>query len=208
MIFSDSRPALVIPSSYIAIMTIIVLQGDFFHWYPPISVLIRKLLSSQSRPFLVTGYTGTAAVIGWLAIIFLVLKLGGTSEKNHPVVSCCELEKSYCFQIIFALHALLHANAWPFATGASLCPYRTKHNFSYSYELEKSFQIMLWSTASIHVNLCHRCIFILVLWTVDVVSSPEKTDPSMFPLFIWLLSSIQPYVPHRAPFTVFNTNRI
>ena len=41
--------------------------------------------SSQSRPFLVTGFTRTAALIGWLAIFFLVLKLGVTSEKNHPV---------------------------------------------------------------------------------------------------------------------------
>ena len=58
-----------------------VIQGDFFHWYPPISVPIRKLPSSQSRPILVTGFTGTAAVIGWLTVFFLVLKLGGTSEK-------------------------------------------------------------------------------------------------------------------------------
>ena len=35
--------------------------------------------SSQSQPFLVTGFTGTAAPIGWLAVFFLVLKLGGTS---------------------------------------------------------------------------------------------------------------------------------
>ena len=32
-----------------------------------------------------TGFTGTAAMIGWFAVFFLVLKLGGTSEINHPV---------------------------------------------------------------------------------------------------------------------------
>ena len=36
------------------------IQGDFYHWYPPISVPKRKLPSSQSRPFLVTGFPGTA----------------------------------------------------------------------------------------------------------------------------------------------------
>ena len=57
----------------------------FFQWYPPISVPKRKPPSSQSRPFLVKRFTGTASAIGWLAISLLVLKLGGTSEKNHPV---------------------------------------------------------------------------------------------------------------------------
>ena len=32
-----------------------------------------------------TGFTGTASVIGWFSVFFLVLKLGGTSEINHPV---------------------------------------------------------------------------------------------------------------------------
>ena len=63
------------------------IQGDFFHWYPPISVPKRKPPSSQSRSFLVTGFTGTAAVIGLLEISFLALKLGGTSGKNHPVLA-------------------------------------------------------------------------------------------------------------------------
>ena len=41
--------------------------------------------SSQSRFFLVRGFTGTAVLIGWLAVFFLVLKLGGTSEeKKYP----------------------------------------------------------------------------------------------------------------------------
>ena len=53
------------------------IQGGFFNWPPPISVPKRKSLSSQSRPFLVTGFSGTAAVVGWLAVFFLVLKLGG-----------------------------------------------------------------------------------------------------------------------------------
>ena len=59
--------------------------GWFFNWPSPISVSIRKSQSSQSQPFLVTGFSATAAVVGWLAVFFLVLKLGGTSEKNHPV---------------------------------------------------------------------------------------------------------------------------
>ena len=53
------------------------IQGGFFNWPSPISVPKRKLLSSQSWPFLVTGFSGTAAVVGWLAVFFLVLKLGG-----------------------------------------------------------------------------------------------------------------------------------
>ena len=41
--------------------------------------------SSQSRPFSVTGFTGIVASIGWLAVFFLVLKLGVPVKKNHPV---------------------------------------------------------------------------------------------------------------------------
>ena len=41
--------------------------------------------SNQSWPFLVKRFIRTAALIGWLAVFFLVLKSGGTSEKNHPV---------------------------------------------------------------------------------------------------------------------------
>ena len=49
---------------YVFVHIFVYVQGDFFHWYPPNSVPTRKSLSSQSRPFLVTGFTGTAAVIG------------------------------------------------------------------------------------------------------------------------------------------------
>ena len=35
--------------------------------------------------FFSTGLTVTVAVIGCLTVFFLVLKLGGTCEKNHPV---------------------------------------------------------------------------------------------------------------------------
>ena len=41
-----------------------VIQGDFYHWYPQISIPKRKPPSSQSQPFLVTGFPGTTAVIG------------------------------------------------------------------------------------------------------------------------------------------------
>ena len=43
---------------------VLILQGDFFNWPSPISVPKRKLLGSQSRPFLVTGFSVTAAVVG------------------------------------------------------------------------------------------------------------------------------------------------
>ena len=39
-----------------------------------------RLAANQS-----TGFTGTAAVIGWFAVFFLVLKLGGASSINHLV---------------------------------------------------------------------------------------------------------------------------
>ena len=51
----------------------------FFNCSHPISVPKWKRPSSQSGLVLVTGFTETAAVIGWLAIFFLVLKLGGNS---------------------------------------------------------------------------------------------------------------------------------
>jgi len=41
--------------------------------------------NSQSRSFLVTGFPRTAALIGCLGVFFLVMKPGGTSEKNYPV---------------------------------------------------------------------------------------------------------------------------
>ena len=59
--------------------------GFFLTGAPQFQYQKENLPSSQSRPFLVTGFTGTAALIGWLAVFFLVLKLGGTSEeKNSP----------------------------------------------------------------------------------------------------------------------------
>ena len=57
-----------------------VIRGDFFPLVPPISVPNWKPPSSQSRPFLVTGFSGRAAVINGLEILFLVLTLGGTSS--------------------------------------------------------------------------------------------------------------------------------
>ena len=58
------------------------LQGEFFHWYPQFQYQKENPQSSQSRPFLVTGFAWSSALIGWLAVFFLVLKWGGTSEKN------------------------------------------------------------------------------------------------------------------------------
>ena len=55
------------------------IQGGSFNWPSPISIPKRKLPSSQSGPFLVTGFTETAAGIGSLGIFFLVLKLGRAS---------------------------------------------------------------------------------------------------------------------------------
>ena len=62
-----------------------IIQGGFFYCSSPISVPERKSPISQSQPFLLTKFNETAAVIGWLAIFFLVLKLGRNSQKNHPV---------------------------------------------------------------------------------------------------------------------------
>ena len=66
----------------------------FFTGTPQFQYQKENLPSSQSRPFLVTGFKGTAALIGWLAVFFLVLKMGGTSEKNHPVFEAKFLEAS------------------------------------------------------------------------------------------------------------------
>ena len=57
------------------------IQGDFFNWRPLISVPKRKPPISQSQPFLLTRFSGTATVIGWLTIFFLVLKFGGPVKK-------------------------------------------------------------------------------------------------------------------------------
>ena len=66
-----------------------MVQGGFFDCSSPISVPKRKSPISQSQPFLLTRFNETAAVIGWLAIFFLVLKLGRNSQKNHPVYIIC-----------------------------------------------------------------------------------------------------------------------
>ena len=50
----------------------------------------------RSGPFLVTGCTGTA-------VFFLVLKLGGTSEKNHPAYVLHTLRFAECGQHDFYL---------------------------------------------------------------------------------------------------------
>ena len=55
-----------------------------------------RVPSSQSRPFLVKvlGFTGIAALIGWLAVLFLVLKLRGTSEKKSLCINS-SINQSY-----------------------------------------------------------------------------------------------------------------
>ena len=83
--------------------------GDLFNCPPPISAPKRKPPISQSQPFLITRFTGTAAVIGWLAIFFLVLKLGRNSQKNHPVL---KINRNWCkkhpfFQSSFIICFLL-----------------------------------------------------------------------------------------------------
>ena len=40
-----------------------------------------------------TSFTGTAATIGWLAVFFLILKLGGTSEKKITLYKQQKLNK-------------------------------------------------------------------------------------------------------------------
>ena len=57
--------------------------GFFFTGTPQFQYQKENLPSSQSRPFFVTKFTGTAALIGWLAAVFLVLKLGGPSEEEE-----------------------------------------------------------------------------------------------------------------------------
>ena len=53
--------------------------GCFLTGAPQFQYQKENLPSSQSRPILVSGLTGTAPLIGWLAVFFLVLKLGSTS---------------------------------------------------------------------------------------------------------------------------------
>ena len=52
--------------------------------------------SSQSRPFLVTGFKGTAALIGWLAVLFLVLKLGLPVKKPPCMTERTHLPRRPC----------------------------------------------------------------------------------------------------------------
>ena len=60
------------------------LQGDCFDWDSPISVPKRKLQFSQSQlPFQLILFL-RRAVIGCLAVFFLVPKLGGPSENKPP----------------------------------------------------------------------------------------------------------------------------
>ena len=54
---------------------------------PPNFSTKKKIRQAANRPFLVTGFTGIAALIGWLAVYFLVLKLGSTSEKTTLYIS-------------------------------------------------------------------------------------------------------------------------
>ena len=60
--------------------------GWFFTGTPQFQYQKENPPSNQSWPFLVKRFIRTAALIGWLAVFFLVLKSGGTSEKSHPVI--------------------------------------------------------------------------------------------------------------------------
>ena len=57
--------------------------GVYLHLH--ISLPKRKPPSSQSELLFQEILLLRKAVIGRLAVFFLVLKLGGTSDKNHPV---------------------------------------------------------------------------------------------------------------------------
>ena len=57
----------------------VFIQGGFFNWPSPFSVPKRKLSSSQSEPFPVTGFTGTVALIG---NFLFGTEVGGTSEEK------------------------------------------------------------------------------------------------------------------------------
>jgi len=54
-------------------------------WYSPTSVPNRKQPTSQSELLFLSILLVRKVVIGCLTAFFLVLKLEGTSEKNHPV---------------------------------------------------------------------------------------------------------------------------
>ena len=57
------------------------IQSVFLSGAPQFQYQKENPPSSQSWPFLVTGFIGTAALIGWLAVFFLVQKLGVLVKK-------------------------------------------------------------------------------------------------------------------------------
>ena len=68
------------------------IQGDFFNWPSPISVPKIKLPSSQSGPFLVTGFTEHNSC-DWLIGNFLFgTKIREGQLKKSPCIFDIELE--------------------------------------------------------------------------------------------------------------------
>ena len=63
------------------------MEGVFFYWSAQISVLKRKTLFNQWGSFVHREFHGTESLIGCPSFFILVLKIGRTSQKNHPVYS-------------------------------------------------------------------------------------------------------------------------
>ena len=61
-----------------SVATTCILQGGFFTGTPQFQYQKETRQAANHG----SGFTGIAALIGWLAVFFLVLKLGGTSEKT------------------------------------------------------------------------------------------------------------------------------
>ena len=61
------------------------IQGGFFDWSALISVLKRKTLFNQWGYFVDREFLGTESLIGCPSFFILVLKIGRTGKKKHPV---------------------------------------------------------------------------------------------------------------------------
>ena len=81
------------------------IQGDFFTGFLKFQYQKKNLPSCQLRPFLASGFTGKAALIGWLAVFILVLQMGGTSEKiTLYLLKIVKRLSWFCSMVDFSTH--------------------------------------------------------------------------------------------------------
>ena len=130
------------------------IQGVFFNWSAQISLLKRKTLFNLQGSFVHQEFHGTESLIGCPLFFILVLKIGRTSKKNHPVEptqSCCRSHQAGVVQ------GRRHSYLETLKPGDTLGTFSHRETFSHQWTFStcilpqlQSFHLLKSSHSRIH----------------------------------------------------------